>query len=121
MLAPHRPQSNQEDGNRRDPERKCLFCHILTDRETMESDGCTRWWIVSPRFVDSEEFAVVAVSLLTLVGLAGPLLFVCYTHLAEGHFALGCSFGILGITVTSLSGSVFYSSLQRARRKFSGS
>lgn len=121
MLVPHRPQSNQENSNRRGPESKCLCCLILTDKETMETDGGTGAWIVSPRFVDSEEFAVVTVSLLTLVGLAGPLLFVCYTHLADGHFVLGCSFGILGITVTSLSGSLFYSSLRKARRKFSGS
>lgn len=101
--------------------REMLIRLLLDGRVDEGTDDDSGAWMVSPHFVDAEEFAIGTVSLLTLVGLAGPLLFVCHTHLADGHFVLGCSYGTLGITVTGFSGRMYYSSLRKPGRKFSGS
>lgn len=78
-------------------------------------------WMFSPEFVGSAEFAVAAVSILALVGLSGPLLAICYTHFSAGNVELGCSYALLGIAVTGVSGWKFASSVRRGRARFAGS
>ena len=75
-------------------------------------------WLLSFRFLESGEFAVAFVSALTLVGLGVPLLLFCYRHVLEGHVAIGCSFGALGVAVVGISGWTLSSSLRRARTAF---
>ena len=75
----------------------------------------------SPEFLGSAEFAVAAVSVLALVGLAGPLLAICYTHFSAGNLEIGCSYALLGIAVTGVSGWKFASSIRRGRARFARS
>ena len=78
-------------------------------------------WMISPEFLGSAEFAVATVSFLALVGLAGPLLAICYGHFAAGNLELGCTYALLGVAVTGVSGSKFATSLRRGRSRFTGS
>jgi len=72
----------------------------------------------SPDFIGSEEFTVAVASLLTLIGLAAPLLLTCYHHLSNGILEVACSFGLLGLVVTGVSVWKLSTSLRRARHRF---
>ena len=79
----------------------------------------TRPWLIDPRFVGSDEFTIAVAALLTLVGLAAPLLLICYQHLSLGRLDVGCAFGSLGLVVTGVSVGKLSSSLRRAKHRFS--
>ena len=74
--------------------------------------------MISPEFLGSAEFAVATVSAMALVGLSVPLLAICLEHVSAGNVELACSFALLGVTVTGVSGWKLTSSVRRARARY---
>lgn len=54
--------------------------------------------------IESEEFTVAYVSILTMIGLGFPLLIECIRHLQGSRLDIGCSYGIAAIIVLGVSG-----------------
>lgn len=79
--------------------------------------GLTVHWMLSPQFVASAEFTIVALSLLILVGFALPLLAICYHHFSTGSVGIGCSTGLIGTLGIVISGWKLSTALRRARRR----
>ena len=80
--------------------------------------GVIDWWVLSPVFLQSEEFAILTLAGLSFVGLALPALGECVRHLSLGNLPIGCSFGTLGLVVTGVTAWTVAASVRSARRRF---
>jgi hypothetical protein len=75
-------------------------------------------WVISPDFIDSEEFTIATVSILTAIGLGLPLTLICFRHFDRGFIDVACLYGLFAVVVFGISGWKLYASVQRARFRF---
>lgn len=75
-------------------------------------------WVISPEFIDSEEFTIATVSILTAFGFGIPMTLICFHHFDQGVIDVACLLGVFAIIVFAISCWKLYASVQRARVQF---
>lgn len=75
-------------------------------------------WVFSPEFIDSDEFTIATVSILTAIGLGMPLTLLCVYHFDHGIVDAACLYGVFAVVVFGISGWKLYESAKSARFQF---